>query len=183
MAITAAAVDQLRKRTGVQMMKCKEALIAADGDMEKAVKYIREKNKEAVDKVVNRETAEGRVGVFIDPVQQIGAILELRCESAPVAKTDLFVQLAAELAQQIAVKDPPSVEALLTQPCVGRPEHTINERIGEVVGLVRENMKVARFTRLTGILGSYVHHDGAVGVMVHVELDRTDLLRCDLVSV
>ena len=67
------------------------------------------------------------------------------------------------------MKDPPSVEALLTQPFVDKPEHTINERIGEVVGLVRENMKMARFTRLTGVLGSYVHHDGTVGVMVQVE--------------
>ena len=81
MAITAADVDALRKRTGMQMMKCKEALIAAGGDMEQAVRFIREKNKEAVDKVVNRETAEGRIGVFIDPAKQIGAIVEVRCET------------------------------------------------------------------------------------------------------
>jgi len=174
MAISAADVDALRKRTGMQMMKCKAALIEANGDMEKAVEILRKSNKDAQDKVVNRETAEGRIGVYIDPAQQIGAIVEVRCESAPVAKSDLFIQLATDLAKQVAVKDPPSVAALLTQPCVDRPEHTINERIGEVVGLVRENMKVARFTRLTGILGSYVHHDGTVGVMVKVEGTKGD---------
>ena len=82
MAITAADVDALRKRTGMQMMKCKAALIEAGGDMEKAVEILRKSNKDAQDKVVNRETAEGRVGVYIDPAQQIGAIVEVRCESA-----------------------------------------------------------------------------------------------------
>jgi elongation factor Ts len=174
MAITAAAVDQLRKRTGMQMMKCKQALIEADGDMDKAVEILRKSNKEAQDKFVSRETAEGRIGVCIDPAAQIGAIVEVRCESAPVVKSDLFIQLANDLARQIALKDPPSVEALLTQPFVGKPEQTVNERIGEAVGLIRENMKVARFTRLAGILGSYVHHDGSVGVMVQVEGAKAD---------
>lgn len=174
MAISAADVDALRKRTGMQMMKCKAALIEAGGDMEKAVEILRKSNKDAQDKVVNRETAEGRIGVFIDPAKQVGAIVEVALRSAPVAKSDLFIQLATDLAKQVALKDPSSVEALLTQACVDKPGHTINERIGEVVGLVRENMKVARFTRLTGILGSYVHHDGTVGVMVKVEGTKAD---------
>ena len=172
MAITAAAVDQLRKRTGMQMMKCKAALTEANGDMEKAVEILRKSNKDVQVKTADRETAEGRIGVYIDAAQKIGAIVEVRCESAPVAKSDLFIQLATDLAKQIAVKQAASVEALLAQPFVDQPQHTVNDRIGEVVGLVRENMKVARFTRLTGILGSYVHHDGTVGVMVQVEGDK-----------
>src|SRR5436305_15279171 len=108
MNITAAAVDQLRKRTGMQMMKCKAALTEAGGDMEKAVEILRKSNKDAQDKVVNRETAEGRIGVFIDADKQLGAIVELRCESAPVAKSDVFVKLANSLAKQIALKDAPS---------------------------------------------------------------------------
>ncbi len=174
MAITAADVDALRKRTGIPMMKCKEALMATNGDMEKAVQYLREKNKEAQDKFVSRETAEGRIGIYIDPVAQIGGIVDLRCESAPVAKSELFIRLANDLAKQIALKDPPSVEALLTQPFVGKPGQTVNERIGETVGQIRENMRPARFTRMTGILGSYVHHDGTVGVMVQVEGAKGD---------
>ncbi len=106
----------------MQMMKCKAALIEADGDMDKAVEILRKSNKDAQDKFVSRETAEGRIGVFIDPAAQVGAIVEVRCESAPVAKSDLFIQLANDLAKQVALKDPPSVEALLAQPFVGRPE-------------------------------------------------------------
>jgi elongation factor Ts len=174
MAITAAAVDQLRKRTGMQMMKCKQALIEAHGDMDKAVEILRKSNKEAQDKFVSRETAEGRIGVFIDPAAQIGTIIEVRCETAPTAKNTLFVQLANDLAKQVALKESPSVEALLTQPFVDKPAQTVNERIGETVGLIRENMRVARFTRLSGILGSYVHHDGSVGVMVQVEGAKAD---------
>ena len=64
--------------------------------------------------------------------------------------------------------------ALLTQPCVDRPEHTINERIAEAVGLMRENIQIARFTRMAGVLGSYVHHDGTVGVMVQVQGEKAD---------
>ena len=86
MNISAAAVDQLRKRTGMQMMKCKAALTEANGDMEKAVEILRKSNKDAQDKVVNRETAEGRIGVFIDLAQQLGAIVELRCEAHPSPK-------------------------------------------------------------------------------------------------
>ncbi|MCS6852098.1 MAG: translation elongation factor Ts [Gemmataceae bacterium] len=167
--ISAAAVDQLRKRTGMQMMKCKAALIEANGDMEKAVEILRKQNKDAVDKVVHRETAEGRIAVFIDPAQQVGAILEMRCETTPAAKNELFAQLANDLARHIALKAPADVDDLLKQPFVDNPAQTVAERISEVVGLVRENMKPQRFVRLTGLLGSYVHHDQTTGVLLQVE--------------
>src|SRR5436305_11246063 len=167
--ITAAEVMKLRDRTGMQMMKCKAALVEASGDMEKAVELLRKQNKEAQDKAASRETAEGRVATFVDPAQKVGAIVEVRCESAPVAKSDLFIALANDLAKQVALEGATSPEALLAQPFVGEPKKTVNERIGETVGLVRENMRPARMTRLTGLLGSYVHHDGSVGVLVQVE--------------
>jgi len=174
MEISANDVKTLRDRTGMQMMKCKAALIEAKGDMDKAVEILRKQNKEAQDKVVNRETAEGRIAVFIDPVAHEGAIVEVRCESAPVAKSDLFVQLTADLAKQVATKHPAAVEDLLKQAFVGKRGQSVHERIGEVDGLVRENMKVARFTRLEGLLGHYVHHDGSVGVLVKVEGERAE---------
>jgi elongation factor Ts len=174
MDISANDVKALRDRTGMQMMKCKAALIEAKGDMEKAVEILRKQNKDAQDKVVNRETAEGRIGIFIDPAARQGAIVEVRCESAPVAKSDLFVKLSTDLAKQVALKKPASVDDLLKQPFVDKPSQTVNERIGEVVGLVRENMKVARFQRLEGLLGHYIHHDGTIGVLVQVEGDKAD---------
>src|SRR5262249_19895816 len=162
--ITAESVKKLRDRTGMQMMKCKEALIKANGDMEKAVEELRKHNKEAQDKAASRETAEGRIGVYIDPAQKIGGIVELRCESTPVAEGDRFVQLAADLAKQVAVQGPKTPEELLAQKFVDKPTQTVHERIGEVVGLIRENMKPARVAKSTGLLGSYVHHDGGTGV-------------------
>src|SRR5262249_36755341 len=139
------------------------------GDMEKAVELLRKQNKEAQDKAATRETAEGRIGVFIDPAQKVGGIIEVRCESAPVAKSDLFIKLTEDLARQVALKGATTPEALLAQPFVDKPGQTVNERIGEVVGLIRENMKPARMARLTGLLGSYVHHDGTTGVLLQVE--------------
>jgi elongation factor Ts len=168
--ISAASVKTLRDRTNAPMMDCKAALAEANGDLDKAAEILRKKNKAIQDKRVDKETAEGRIAAHIDAPKELGALVEVRCESAPVAKSDLFVQLANDLARQVAEKAPKNVEELLTQPYVGDPKHTVRDRIGDVVGVIRENMKPARFVRLTGgQFGSYVHHDGSVGVLVQVE--------------
>jgi elongation factor Ts len=169
MAITAADVMALRNRTNLPMMDCKAALGEAGGDMEKAIEILRKKFKDAHVKRGDRETAEGRVTVYIDPAKQVGAILELRCESAPVVKSDQFIQLANNIAKQVALQNPASVEALLAQPFVDDPKRTISDLITEAYGLIREVMKPKRFTRLTGLLGSYTHHDGSLGVLLQVE--------------
>ncbi len=84
------------------------------------------------------------------------------------------MQLANDLARQVAEKDAHNPAELLAQPYVGDPKKTVNDRIGEAIGLLRENMKPARMGRLTGQLGSYVHHDGSVGVLVEVEGKEAD---------
>jgi elongation factor Ts len=168
-AIPAADVKKLRDRTGVSFDLCRKALVENNGDMEAAVHWLREKNKDAQNKLENRETAEGRIGVHVDPVKRIGALVEVRCESAPVVKSDLFVQLANDLARQVALRDAKTAEELLAQPYVDDPAKTVHARVGEVVGLIRENMKPARIARRTGLLGSYVHHDGKTGVLLEVE--------------
>lgn len=172
--ITAEAVKKLRDRTGIQMMKCKAALQKADGDMEKAIEIIRKENIGAVAKLAEREASEGRIGVFIDPAKQVGALVELRCETAPVAKHEMFVQLANDLAKQVALKEATTAETLLAQPYVDDPSKKVSERMAEVGALMRENMKPARMARLTGLLGNYIHHDGSVGVMVQVEGTKAD---------
>ncbi len=174
MEITAATVKRLRDRTNAPMMDCKEALIAAKGDIEKAVEELRKKNAAIQAKRGDKETAEGRIGVWIDPVKKVGAIIEVRCESAPVAKSEQFVALVTDLARQVALKTPGSVQELLTQPLADAPGKTVNDRIGEVIGIIRENMKPVRFVRLTGQLGSYVHHDGMTGVLLQVEGPNVD---------
>jgi elongation factor Ts len=169
MSITAADVNNLRKRTNAPMMECKSALTEAGGDMEKATEILRKKMKDIQVKRGDRETAEGRVGVFVDAAQKVGAIVEVRCESAPVAKAEQFVHLAADVAKQVAMHNPSNVEALLSQKLFDGSGKTVNERIADVIGLIRENMKVQRFTRLTGLLGDYTHHDGSLGVLLLVE--------------
>jgi elongation factor Ts len=174
MEISAADVMKLRERTGMQMMKCKAALTEANGDMDKAVEILRKSNKDAQNKVLDRVAGEGRIAIFIDPAAGIGAIVELRCETAPVAKSDLFVNLGNDLARQVALQPPSSPEELLKQPYHVNPAHTVNDRIGEVVGLMREKIVVPRFTARTGQLGQYVHHDGSVGVLLSVEGKQAD---------
>jgi elongation factor Ts len=174
MSITATAVKALRDRTNQPMMDCKAALTESSGDMEKAVEILRKKSKDVVDKKGSRETAEGRIAVFIDEGKKVGAILEMRCESPPVIKSKHFVALADDLAKQVALQGATTVEALLAQPFISDSKKTVNDRISETVGLIRENMKPARWTRLTGLLGSYVHHDGSVGVLLQVEGAKAD---------
>lgn len=172
--ISAAAVKSLRDRTNAPMMDCKAALTEANGNMEEAIRILREKNSAIQAKKGDRETAEGRIAVYIDGAKQVGAILEMRCESPPVIKSEHFIQLANDVAKQIALENPADVPALLAQKWIGDSKKTINDRIGDVVGLIRENMKPARFTRLTGQLGSYCHHDGSVGVLLLVEGPKAD---------
>jgi elongation factor Ts len=167
--ISAAAVKELRDRTDMPMMKCKAALEKAGGDVEKAILVLREEGGKflASDKGA-RETAEGRIGAFSDH-KTAGALVELRCESPSVVKNDKFIELANELARQVAMNQPASVDDLLSQKLVADPNRTVKDRIADVVGLIRENMRPARFVRLDGITGEYVHHDGTIGVLVHVK--------------
>src|SRR5262249_36746268 len=102
--ISAADVNALRKRTNAPMMECKAGLTEADGDMDKAVDILRKKNSAIQAKKGERETAEGRIAVYIDPAKQVGAVVEMRCESAPVAKSEPFVRLAEDIAKQVALK-------------------------------------------------------------------------------
>jgi elongation factor Ts len=174
MAITANDVKTLRDRTNAPMMECKTALNEVGGDLEKAVDWLRKKAGSKIGNFAGREAAEGRVGVYLDPATKVGAIVEIRCETAPVSKTDQFIQLTNDVAKQIALKNPATVEELLAQPAVDQPTKTIADRVMDVFALIRENMKPHRFTRLSGLLGEYVHHDGSVGVLIQVEGEKAD---------
>jgi elongation factor Ts len=174
MAISANDVKTLRDRTNAPLMDCKSALTEAGGDIEKAIDLLRKKAGSKIGNFAARETAEGRVAVFVDPATKAAAIVELRCETAPVAKTDQFIALANDVAKQIALKNPASADELLKMPFVDNPAKTINDRIMDVFALIRENMKPHRFTRLEGPVGDYVHHDGSQGVLLQVEGNVTD---------
>jgi elongation factor Ts len=173
--ISAATVKELRDRTDMPMMKCKAALEKAGGDIEKAILVLREEGGKFLNdpNKGSRETAEGRIGAFSDH-KTAGALVELRCESPSVVKNDKFVELANELARQVALNKPAGVEELLAQKLIADPARTVQDRIADVVGLIRENMRPARFVWLDGITGEYVHHDGTIGVRVQVKGESAD---------
>lgn len=164
--VTPQLVKQLRDRTDQPMGLCKQALDQNAGDMEKAIEWLRSQNSKMGVKREGNETAEGRIGTFVDNAKKVAAIVEVRCESAPSAKSDQFIALANDLARHVAAKNPKDVPDALTQPYVGG-SGTVQDRINDVVGVIREKMVLHKFQRLEGsVYGSYVHHDGTVGVLL-----------------
>jgi len=171
--ITAAQVKALRERTGLPMMDCKNALAEAAGDPEKAIEILRKRGADMADRKAGRETSEGRIACHVDENRRVGAILEIRCESAPVANNPEFKALAQSLAEAATLADhTPSLEDLLAAPCPGRPGRTCRDLLHEVVNKIRENMQVIRVDRLEGgQLGCYVHFNGKLGVLVKLDGD------------
>jgi elongation factor Ts len=164
-AVTPQQVKQLRDRTDQPMGLCKQALDQNAGDMDKAIEWLRQQNAKMGVKREGSETAEGRIGVSFDNAAKKGAIVEMRCESAPSAKSERFIELANDLARHIAKSPAADVPALMSETFGGKG--TVLDRVNEVVGVIREKMIVQRFQRLEGgIYGGYVHHDGTVGVLV-----------------
>jgi elongation factor Ts len=133
--------------------------------MEKAIEWLQRQNSKMTAKREGNETAEGRIGVAFDNAAKKGALIEVRCESAPSAKSDQFISLANDLAKHVAASKAADVPALLLEPFGAKG--TVQDRINDVVGVIREKMVLQRFKRLEGgLYGGYVHHDGTVGVLV-----------------
>jgi len=163
-AVTPQMVKQLRDRTDQPMGLCKQALDQNGGDMEKAVDWLRAQNKNMGVKREGNETAEGRVGVYFDNTAKVAAIVEMRCESAPSAKSDQFIALANDLAKHVATSKAADVAGVVAEPF---GKGTVQDRINEVVGVIREKMVLHKFQRLAGgVFGGYTHHDGTVGVLI-----------------
>src|SRR6478672_1162594 len=134
-AVTPQMVKQLRDRTDQPMGLCKKALDQNDGDMDKAIDWLRSQNKNMGVAREGNETAEGRIGVYIDNAKKVAGIVEMRCESAPSAKSDQFVALANDLARAAATTTAADVPALLVEPVGGK---SVQDRINDVVGVIRE---------------------------------------------
>ncbi|MFQ6047742.1 MAG: translation elongation factor Ts [Phycisphaerae bacterium] len=173
--ISAAQVKALRDRTGLPMMECKAALAEANGDVERAVDILRRKGAVAAANKAGRETAEGRIGCYVDRDRGVGALVEVRCETAAVANNADFVSLATDLARQVALSDGPiDPQGLLGRGLLDQPGRTVRDRINDAVNRLRENITVARAVRLGGALASYVHHNGRVGVLVAFDRQHLD---------
>ncbi len=177
--VTPMQVKQLRDRTDQPMGLCKQALDHSAGDMEQAIVWLTSQNSKMAVKREGNETAEGRIGVYFDNAAKVAAIVEMRCESAPSAKSDQFIALANDLAKHVAIKNPATVADALTESFVGGGGN-VQDRINDVVGVIREKMVLHKFTRLDGgVFGSYIHHDGSVGVVLECRggLPNDELLR------
>ena len=168
--ISAAAVKSLRDKTGLPMMKCKEALQATGGDEQGAIDWLRKDNIKVQESRIGRETSFGRMGLYTDGDKGVGALVEVLCESAPVAANAEFVTLANDLAKQLALgKGANTADELLAQPSPSNSSQTLQDQMLDLANRIREVFKVGRIARIDGKCGGYVHHAGkTVGVLVEV---------------
>ena len=174
MAITAAMVKELREMTGAGMMDCKKALKECDGDIEKALDYLREKSLAASAKKASRIAAEGIVDCFVCEKCGVGVIIEVNCETDFVAKTDDFKNLVASLAKHVAKKNPASVEDMMAQSFSEDESKTVAEELAAQIAVIGENLKIRRFQQVkeeNGFVASYIHAGGKIGVLVDVVTD------------
>lgn len=169
--ITAAQVKELRERTGLPMMDCKRALNECQGDSAAAITWLRERGAQVLSNRADRETSFGRFGIYTSFEGGVGAMVELKCESAPVTQNEEFVQLASDLARQLAV-GPGAADAdeLLAQPSPSKPDTTLAGQKDELFNRIREVFKVGRMVRIDGPCGGYSHNAATVaGVLLQIE--------------
>lgn len=170
MAFTAKDVQALREKTGVGMMDCKKALVASDGDMDKAIDFLREKGLAAATKKASRIAAEGVVLAYYDERKKVGVVVEVNSETDFVAKNEKFTSFVSDIAKTIVETAPADVDALNATKLVGS-DKTVEEMRQELVLAIGENMKVRRFERVEGQIATYIHSGGTVGVLVQFDTD------------
>lgn len=167
--ITAAIVKELRERTGAGMMDCKKALVATEGDMEKAIDFLREKGLSQAAKKAGRVAAEGAVVAYVAEDGKTGAIVEVNCETDFVGKNENFQALAKSIAELIVKTNPADVDALLASEMDGK---TVKDVVTEAIAKIGENISVRRFVRYESAEGkvySYIHGGGKIGVLVDMK--------------
>jgi len=180
MAITAGMVKALREKTGLPMMECKNALTEAGGDEAQAIEILRKKGASKMQKMASREATEGRIACFVDPEKKRAGIVELRCETAPVATNEDFIKLADAAAQATALAEAPTPDSVRDEKLPGDSSQTVGGLLDEVFNRIRENMQIARVAQLCGNIGVYVHHNSQVGVLIEMSGDCDDDLKADL---
>lgn len=178
--ISAAAVKALRERTGLPLMDCKSALTEAGGNEEKAIAILREKGIKLGEKRADRETAFGRFGLYTGSDKTAGAMVELKCESAPVAANEEFIQLANDLAEALAKSNAKTVDELLKQPSPSKPGVTVGEQRDELFNRIREKFDIGRMARIDGASGGYSHNATTVAGVLLALKGSNDLAARDI---
>jgi elongation factor Ts len=180
MDISAKVVMELRSRTGAGMMDCKKALIQTEGDMDKAVDFLREKGLAAAAKKQSRIAAEGIVGSETCEKCHVVSLVEVNCETDFVAKTDQFQALVKDIAVQVIKANPESLEALLESKYFADETKAISDLITEKTASIGEKLSMRRFARYEAAEGntisSYIHMGGTVGVIVEMSGEKGEAL-------
>ena len=177
--ISAAAVKELRDQTGLPMMDCKRALTESGGDVNAAIQRLRERGAQVLAKRSDRDTTFGRFGLYTSMENGQGGMVELKCESASVTQNEEFIQLANDLAQQLAT-GPGAADGdeLLEQPSPSKDGLTLVEQRNELFNRIREVFNIGRIIRIDGSCGGYSHNATTVsGVLLEVEGGNDDAAR------
>ena len=172
-AFTAKDVKALREKTGCGMMDCKKALTQADGDMDKAVDFLREQGLAKQAKKASRIAAEGVAYAVTTDDCKVGVVIEVNAETDFVAKNDSFMDFVKACANTVIKENPADVEALLALKADGS-EQTVAEMLQEKVLTIGENIQIRRFERMEGACVAYVHAGGKIGVLVNFDTDLAD---------
>ena len=176
MAITAAMVKELREMTGAGMMDCKKALTATEGDMDKAVEFLREKGLAAIAKKANRVAAEGIVATVLSDDHKTGAIVEVNSETDFVAKNADFQAYVARVAAQVLATNAESMEAFMSEPWIDDASLTVEQALSQKIAIIGEKLSIRRFEKIIskdGVLATYIHAGGKIGVLVELTTDAS----------
>ena len=176
MAISASMVKELREMTGAGMMDCKKALTETDGDMDKAVDYLRENGLAKAEKKAGRIAAEGIVKTNISADKKKASIVEVNSETDFVAKNEKFQAFVEAVAAQAIDTDAADIEAFLNEAWAADTSKTVNEELASMIATIGENMNIRRFEKVScdnGIVVDYIHAGGKIGVLVAAETDNT----------
>ena len=174
MAFTAQDVKTLREMTNVGMMDCKKALVETDGDMDKAVEWLREKGLAKAAKKAGRIAAEGMAWAEVCPECGVGAVVEVNCETDFCAKSELFVAFVKDICKVVLKDNPADVDALMQCKYPGR-DLTVAEIMPEKTMSIGENLQIRRFVRYNSNTSvAYVHAGGKIGVLVNLEVEGCD---------
>ncbi len=175
--ITAAAVKELREKTGLPMMECKKALVESGGDQEAAISNLRAQGRKTQATRADRTTTEGRIAVHLG--DGVGTMIELQCESGPVASNEDFVQLSKDMAQQLATGPGAATpDELLDQPSPSAEGQTLREQKDDLYNRIRETFNLSRICRIDSNCGGYVHNGNqVVGVLAEIEGDNADVAK------
>jgi elongation factor Ts len=167
--ITAAAVMALREKTGLPMMECKKALAECGGNTEEAVEWLRKQGIKTQALRADRETTTGRLAVYTDLAKGVGAMIELKCESAPVANSPDFKDLCNDVAKTLALgPGATTADELLAQKSTAHPDKTLGDLKNDLFNRMREVFELSRILRINAPCGGYAHHDGSKAALVEV---------------